>query len=837
MYFSRAGRLAAALISLSLCVSCSLRLGENPDTQLPVSLANEETACLEAGGKTMVDFFQGRANHTQIGAFWDCTERSLILFTERYKGRQTGLYKPEELRGFLKFYFSLEISDRMLREFMILKQTLIGGRTDSVTFTEIDQSRRLLQLLRKHSLLLKPYLPFTPDHFRRAHPRFVAEATEALENAAKDLSQFIRGTGFDYNFANLDALLEEMQRTSSSETAAKIVELRQYLPVYQQFKALLISPNRDTIESREWEHITGISIRWYSVYLRFQNVMSQYKTVLSGEGRIKLVEIINDGFALFKDAIARHPNNTILFTEFDRLIDSIDPEAFQFNIYARPRTLDRQHLKDFLRPLIRKMLAGARAGAEGREANGLTASSLKRVWQIVDGWNQSQAYADMLFEKMVYRVADSEQAQGKYPRTQLLALSIEDVYGRSRDQISDEAWRGAERMISILRDRRLLTYAKPSFGSPRYKEIQEEIFFTPFLDDPLITLHSVSLCNYMDVLSTMLFEAYAKDPVGQAKTGLTFEEVDEFYRDLKPIGVDLRIFDPNDPNVSRKRFTEGDLLTLESNGDSRLSIGESAQLFALLASTKSASIRIHDRIAQVCPGGEEDFFGFQKIDAACYRQWFYGGYGKTWEQIPRLAGYYGDLSDSAKQALQQNLEAMGRKVGYDPTRFFDSTDTDGLMGASQYAENMFLRFDRDKNLVVSVSEAIEGEGRAFNTFDKLLFDLTCKQGLCFNRTNDRIGLFTYLLDKGKIPSGISGLLALSWWGMQKPWWNFKADRGRIIGILGLVGKASKANKANRANRAPIAPQAYAPVEDEGLEKVPDYLIPLLIEQVSGSVEN
>lgn len=782
--------LATALVALTLS-ACSLRLGEQTQMDGALELGSQ-TACLSGATKTIVEYFDGRATDERIAKVWDCASSSLKLFAERTRGKTVGLYSPRELRNFLEYYFlnkdgrkkETVITDRMLGELMELKRTLLGGSLDALTQEELAQARAIMEIIRDQSIRLRPYLPLSVARYQGADESELNAAVNAMEEAVSAFARVLRGTGHDYLFSHLSVFLQEMEiAAGKTESAEAIRVFRGYLPLIQQLKGSLIAPDSSKIASDEWELLLKNAVRWYGLLLRFANARHQHSSWVHLTGREKLVSIAGSAYALLDESLARRADGTIDFSEFDALINAIDPALFTVQTYKGPRQIQREHVRDLVRVIVKRALAGPNAGPEGRDATGLTRAALKRAMERLIEWSEGQRYIDLLWAKAVGTLGSGDSAlrasnvTGKAYRSTLVQFSVEEVFGLPRDQIPEAAWTAASRLRDLIGRR-----------EPLFRGDDSELSFTGASLDPEFSYGALTRMNFFSLMGRLLLASYAQD-LKRAETGVTQAEVERFYLDFRDIGVDLKLFDPAATNVVAKRFLEADLFTFDSNGDDLMSADEASGILAFLTSIKALSIRAHDGIAAVCNRAEHesgtpvpvDFFDYELVPADCYRREFFERFDSLMERMPKLGAYYDSLSGSRRAEFEEQFLAA---AGLVPGVALGAQGSENLAGIAHYVESMFQRFDRDQSGTIGKKEAIRSRDSVLNVFGTALKAATCKAGSCLTETSDLEAVLTYLLAHGKTPSKMQYVF----WKLKRPFWSFEADRTRVLEILGNLAR-------------------------------------------------
>lgn len=773
MFSNRFGRIWAVSAACAwLATGCGLKVGEKPPSETAVDLGSRETACLSGGTQVLSGFLEGRGSDEEVGELLTCAGRSLDLFKNRTQGKAPGVYSPEELRNFLETYFlkrDAKIPDRMLRELMELKRVFLGGSARELTVGELERTRTFLSDLRVQAIRLRPLLPFQLERASHWSQEQLDWNVREIESVALELAQFLKGGGYEYSFSRFERLLKEVEAMAGEKTdaSAQARSFRERLPLLKVLKAILISPDSQGISGKDWERIVLDGARWYGWMLRYTHARHRLEGGLfSPKGRDSLLSLAQSAYALLDDSLQRRPGEMVPFSELENLIDSLDPSLFRWSSFRGTYDIPPAHLKKLVRVAILRVLSGGNAGPEGRQAPGLTRAALRRGLELLEEWVEGQRYLDALWAKAAWGSAD--QTPTELSRDTLMGFSVEEVLGLGRADISQSKWNAIQRVHEIVQRKR-----------PHYEGPAGEMFFVDpgnrVAKETLVRLHGLKLVAHL------LVRSYAESPT-RLDSGVTIDEADQFYLDLRDLGIDLRVFDPLDTSVARKRFFEADLFSFEGNGDGILSPDEAAGMLALLFSAKGQANRFHEAVARVCNRKSKielrpipvDFFGYEVVEASCYRQEFFKKVEDSFARLPKLLEYYTGLRREERMGFVRDLEDAARAHGFS-SQPVDSADSERIVAVAQYLETLFLRFDLDRSGAIDAREAES----AFPVIKRALQNATCQGGSCLEGDDFLRAVFTYLLAFGRPP----GKLGLGTWMLARPFWSFQADRGDVLRVL------------------------------------------------------
>ncbi|MGK5087469.1 hypothetical protein WDW86_07915 [Bdellovibrionota bacterium FG-2] len=751
---------------------CSVHEKEVPAAAAQISGGGaKSTACLGESFQTFFDYCEGKSSEGQITAAYDCISDSLKRFTEQAHGAKPGIYTPVELTKFLEKYFLADwkIPEGLVTEIMELKRGLLGGAPDVISASEIERLRNLFELLKVVSIRMRPFLPLSVEAYEKVNEKRLDDLRVTLESVADDLGSILQETGYPYYFSHLDQILKELEAIAESGQKPHpiLTAMRSNIPTLSALKSILIAPSGDRIAGGEWGEVFSTAARWGAWIFRAAHFKKNYSVFMSGAGMEKGVTLAREALSYLETSVSRHPGEVIAFIEVDELFASLKQGGLP---------VTGQTVRNFVRPLVRRILGGVERGSRGRADKGISHETLLRAGKIVEHVSSGQRFLDMLFPFVENQVGHGGSGSIGFVGQDLLRPSLEQVLGLPVSSLSPVA------LDVVAQVRKLISERYPSF----FGEDEEISFVTSDLDRRL-SHQGLSKVFLMSEISHLLIESYAEDEKRAVTVGgLTLPEFKTLYQDVKELGIELRYFDPNNSLSAISRYQEANLFTFAANGDEMLSAAELTQELTFILSAEHLSRRIHNEIATRCPTGPEDAFGFPVIDSTCYRRELFGGFEHYWDRLGGVASYYRNAKSEDRSLFERNLEGAARKKGISETPV-DSTDSESFAMIPHYVEAMFARFDRNHSGTLDVSEVLEGPDPMFPIFRDLLEKMSG-----FQDTDRLQALLVYLLKNGAPPK-ISASGAMKFWLFRQalPLWEIEADRGRIMGIfaLMLIGKS------------------------------------------------
>jgi hypothetical protein len=803
-------KISAVIFGASAFVaSCTLR--QTPPGGTPLNVNESSLSCMDNMSGIIDSYLKGTSSDADVNALWDCTHSALTTFTQRVRGAVPGQYSANELRGFLERYYvhKINLTDDLIKSSGIIKTLLVGGQPDQVSLDELAKIQATFEVLRNVTLSLRPFMPISTTGMQGKNWKDVSEADMNALTAAFDAAALQVGTIFDqvgnpYTFGQfmdfLNAIEGSLPVGTEPGVVSNIEAIRSRIPLVQAGKAILLSPSKTSISTgSDWKAIWSNTARWTSVAIKIDwlmdpdrnngpdvsNPLFPTETLIQGKNLALIDDIFTEVMQLLNASIARRPNDgqLVSFAELDDLVE-------QFRAADLPTT--KPAIESLFAPLIKRMIAGADFGTNGRNAPGITPGVLLHLTDEFTDWYEGQRVLQELYS----RLGNQDNTLDDLFNSTTAITFWAEVQSMSPPWNADSA-KAAARLTLVLKDPKIL----PMF----YLNTPYEISFPMDLKRQAFTFHDVATKNWMEALSIMMIQGYVEYGPGEDRSqppqrsvwehspGVNFTEFNNFLNDLMPFGVAIKFFDPDDKNTATNRFRELDTFTNSSNGDGFMSLNEAVTYLSFDFSDLHKSTRIHDDIASRCPsvpGGDK--YGRALIEPTCYRQVLFGNAAEYFAPIIAGVDFLTSLKGADKAQYEYLLEVAARKVGYQEYTWMNSDDTEGFVGIMQYIESMMARYDTNRDGTIDWKES----ALAFPVVKNALQQYAASTG-----TNLSDGLadvvFTYMLDKGKIPDTMchpvkTDIDLVSWMAERAlPFLgHYKANRLRLAQIFGAIGSSS-----------------------------------------------
>lgn len=752
-------RLIALITATTLLITsgCGLSTGEPaPPSQSP-TFSGKGYACVGQIPDYIARYFNDELNDGQVTEFVSCLQKSFTSFAQLTRGRDENTYAPEEIRRFLQDYFFRErkISDKLMQEFMVIKQALVGGSRDRLTRTELYVIVEVLEDMRKEALRLKPHLQvLNPKLADRQNARDLGErlnrANDALSRTIQTFANRLSKSPQPYRFENLVSFLTEFRgfvnwdvHFAGAKPAADWVEM------LRGFKEITVSPeNPEGIGPREWEPLLGYMSRWYLSYLQYRvgvkdrivDGVRQPTPILEGVGLQNTIFLADQIFRLIEEALSRQPARTITYAQILRLAESAQKLGW---LNERIRM---GGLQSALEATFSRIFGDLSAGSSARRVDGLKMSTISSMRTSFNLWAQIQQKLDAKFHP-----SDRREVPNVQP-----GLLNRDVRAKIED-MTDSDW---DEFMKLKNPPPLM---RPLFTENVSTDPNALVTVSLVYPDQLARyglrneFYNLSRMNLLRSGVTLVFRGYAEDgAVAGWQTGIKSAEMQKFYTDFKTIGVDLGLIDPRNENAGSRSFIEGNLFTYSSDGvqdvtgiASQLRFTEAMELAAYLWSGGMIANRLYEDMSKVCPLGPLDVKGQRKLDRCCVYAQLPGEFDRLFGNLPGFRDYFRSRSQVAQlDYVETLLNGVYSGKNSEPN-WVEANELSTLAVVMHYAEAVMTRYDTNRDGRLDDVEVKTGALPVFNNLMRKIINETEKTNLS---ESEGRAVLLYILKYRQIPN-------------------------------------------------------------------------------------
>jgi hypothetical protein len=806
MSFRDSASLSFRTFCVRLCLVGSLlfgngcSIGESKKAKENLSVeARSNLGCLNGVSEKLSHLTSGKGSVQELDALEQCTVDAVKEFSKLTMGKEKNTFSPAELRDFLQKYYLAEfkVSDRLLGQFLRVKESYFGGTVDRLDAEDLTQFLRITKAVFSVFRDFLPDLPFSLEKLNRLSPKAHAQFTRKIENSVQTLTQVMRTESKSpYTFSELEAFLGELdqslERSRRSSTPGALDALIDRMSLFRSIKATFVGDSNrgENIPLSDVKVILADSAILFSAFLKGSRAFSENGMNLSSRDRDFLFSGVNEGIDLLQVLVERHQRNggegipLKLITKilldpsisFDQKGEEGVPES---DIHLRPGTLS--HLVEVVSS---RLLSLEKPGARGKSA--ITQSQIEGIRKVLREWFVLKSWSDFSeagsgFAGRERLVADTAETMKRFQKSLPLKLSSSE--------------------LTLLKEYQKFLGNNPALFQEDSETKKPRAIIAPEMKDRNFLRFELNLYSLLRPLLGTFIRGYAEVPDGQRlgrSEGLTLPEFELFVRDVWDLLIDLKFLSKkNRPELdAAKRFREASLFCFSSDGDEWIGVDEASQLILYLAEAKSLSKKVNDLVKVSCLNGDRDEFGVPAIEPTCYRRYAYDfderntESQKIWADFPKLMAYYSSLTESEKADFRFLIEIPARVGGFQEKAWFSSTDTETYAALMRYIETIFERFDQaPKDGVLGPAEA------------RLSFPLFRRELSAFRPDLDSATLyaaFAWMLAHGgepvtdqmgffrKITNGAQFL----WWkrqGDQK--WKFESTRRNLVSIFGVISQS------------------------------------------------
>ncbi|MCC7440298.1 MAG: hypothetical protein IT285_01615 [Bdellovibrionales bacterium] len=722
--------LAAALAAIALLTGCG-QFGDKLDRSKILKYTDAATGCLNNLGPEVEKYLKGDIDPADWEDTWDCALGAVDTFRDFVEGSVPGGYTVSDIHDFLKTFM---VTDRPIPRSLVeatfkLKASIFGGPATKVTHAELEIFKDLMGDGKLVSMSLIPHLK---ARLERPDTQVLLAFASAVARGSRVIGAKLRALTPHTSpmlASDLKTLMSALGDTFDWELDPEII------PPLLATKALLIAGSADRIDPGQWAdffevggHFGGAAAAGMSMdddFMDGPNEMGEFIYGLALEIRKSLDQ-----------ALQRHGGRVAL-SHFDTLVDSI-PEEWLENL----NKVDKQVLKDTLRPLLRRILWSRNPLSVGPETFDL-------LYKKLDLWRTGQTHLETIFER--YKLDPMGVTTQEFVNSASSYLTTVEP-----DQLTH-----VRRIIGLAQDFR-----------PIFVGDDTQISFVPWIRN---SQGNLSKLHWLNLAVQHLLESYSSD---STRNFIYKQDMTQFISDVGWLLLEFAILDPAEKNIDQRRFFEADNFVFGSNGDFKVDLHELTNYGAFLFSIGNLSKRILTDLEPVCaiPGGGLDRYKHPYMDAECVRKEYFGRYYRYWEKFPQMVTFFESLSDQGREEVILKIEMAARAKGYSNNPW-GKIDIDNVAGVIHYIDAVFFRFDLDGSQRMDIDEVLAG----YPKFKKMFAEYTK-----IDENQDFIlkSVFTYLIRYGHPPrETVGGYAHFVAWMAGRPFWKTDADRMSIFNVF------------------------------------------------------
>lgn len=783
--------LVILVVSISL-PGCSFLKDKNSKVNEPRAMKLGATACLSDTKKIMLDYLDGNESVDRVEEVFTCLVTAVDAFTSKTKGKASEAgYTLEELQRFILDYFADEnsFSSRLLSIGFEIKSTAIGGRSNNISRVEIEKVKEILLAFKAGVRELDPHMDILLG--RLAATDNVPQ--EKIDQAALALNAFVEKLSAKFNGDDGSALpiqrLFELVKTLRGESSDRLEELP---ALASNLKSILISGPKDKIQCSEWTALLKSTAKMYGMMLRYKYGLAD--RTMGDRQTVKLTAgIITDLTSLLRQAVDRNENHLIPAESIHELILNYEKVSGKLPLDIKSASLGAIYPKIFtniLRPSHINAFKNDPA-AEHNRPMGIGNIEVSVLQYYMYNWLYGMSLSNTLFKDRdtrtgadlfsevseILKITEAEKVEGQ---TEILKRVTRIVALKEFLMVLDPA-------------KRPLLYTQ--VNTPNQKAKLDAPLIAGDLRDAQYHREDLIRLNQTRVIVEVVLRSFTSD-INRARTldGLTTDEAEALYRDMRKVGFDLGAADPRSQRAGHRTFMEANLFMSTSDGNDYIKYREGIEWFNFVSASGAHALEIfntaHEEWLRTAPANSplpEDIFGRVKVDIGSFRRHLKDNFGRYFSNLPGMANYVEQLKRQNKyEQFEESLENASRPLGHTNHRM-DSSAMRTVVPILYYTESIFNRYDKDRSGVLENNEAWE----IFPIMKNTIQDVS--NGAANTEWKQRMVFARLLLTGEPPPDDWRKYLStpLDW--LKEKWYKPSTDRLGIINLISAIATTGRAD--------------------------------------------
>ncbi|MCM0606070.1 MAG: hypothetical protein KA715_08270 [Xanthomonadaceae bacterium] len=721
------------------------------------------SACVKQSAQGFSDFIEGAASDDDVKSIYQCMDSMVQLFKDRTQGAEKGIYTEKEIQDFAKTYFFKNgVSPDLWNELLFAKTIVLGGNTTSLTKSELERLRSIIESARTMSLETRTWFPVT-QLSRKSDLQF--------NNGMKSISDFLSVLFIDTNKPYPTDRLKKLVLLVSNQSESS-TDFAQFINMGLASYEISFQPVANpTLGKNNIRELVELSKDIFKINKSITQFMQPDQSLFIGKG---LENVYSAGISLLKvlnRTIERRylywfnktGNKTSSLKKAPISVNELGYWVDRVSINSKFMGVTTKSLKSILEPTVVKFLGSGKF-------NSIAPSWIENVRLLLNSWYSEQKSVNLAF-KIATGTDDFKN----------LRVSKSALFGALESQeyndllLSDDVKWDVEAMLGSV---------KPVLGfESRVLSLEPEGLRAG------VTHFGTSFYLGIRLALQNLIQGYADSTPGADNTVLTRDGLNRVISDITPLGLELLILDPESVDVYKKRFLEANLFLPSATGNNFVDVQELSELIIYLSSAGKKGTDIQKDIALKCAGFVSvapEKYGYPRIKNDCFKKEFVPYLAEYFNYLPDFYAYLKPLSGMEKQAFFDTVLKAGNLYASAKRDEMSEDDSQGLAALLQYIETLFLKFDTNHSGTIDYDES----AIAFHQFKTELRIINSK----VSKVNDEklIEIFTYILANGKAPD----VFQAAWWITKSSNYKTKrvrADRLQILKVFEAMVSGARSN--------------------------------------------
>lgn len=752
------------LISFLLVISFVLASCSNKNKPL---VTNQDSPLSEinictTGAKTIIKSYLNKTLlDTDLEKFWNCTHSLLDKLVKYTESEKPYVYNVKEARALIKYLFNKkDVSIRLTKAILSIKQLIAGGTKSSLTHEDIRRLKLFIDAIKLESFYLKPYI-------KDIYARLKNDGTTTYSSSSKELNivlfnslDRIKNTftkhNVDLKIKDLKQLLAGLSKTFKLKSS-----LKPWGDLFYQLKALLVSPNKDTILSSEWPQLFTIFHKSMSILITYSERTDPEEDLTSSKNLLILDEIVKTTSELLSNGLSQRASKSYKNEEIFVFIDTLE----ELSILKEGGLIAPSSAKEFWKLITNKLLT--------KKSNIFHTDDVQYIVSEFKAWAslQKEINNNEFSQRYSCQISSiSNRALKKPQKSESKEFSKEKLpklEDNPRNELTQIAYCSS---WSLNIENSLLIMDQKNYIKPVNNE-------------------SLTQMNLLRALIKPIINQYGEEEktLENRFKGLTEKQFQTFLMDINPFLKSLGVLLEKD--FYKTILLQINLFMPQSNGNKEIDFIEAIQ-YIQYAFSGATSAQLFTKASQACVLQESS----ELLDRDCAIRFLIT---KRLAYVPNFLDFNLFLSKNkteGSQFIRDAVEAVTKKLS-GPVAI---RDLPKIMILFSFVETYMMKFDTNRNGLIEYSEAKESYT---SLYKKLVLELFLKEVTGLYDSSlikpEQVveSSFVFLLLKGALP-GLKDrdsilMSQLSFWIFKPDHYNLKGSRKTLISAILSTAAASE----------------------------------------------
>lgn len=673
----------ALILTITLVSSCSDFLKGKPKDQQAIEIQSASLGCLDNVSEDMSKFFKSEAGTEAVDRTVTCLTDTLTEFQKKVEGRQdANSFTADEVYDiFSRFVSQAQLSRAAAQNMLLLKSAILGGSSERITKTEINDLKNYLQLVRQEALKLAPYMKvFRFQESNKALSRDLIESAFAqVKSSLKNLLAASKLSNSNYSFNDFKTLVVNVLNLADKEK--NLVEILSKLNyVLNGYQEELSDTERDEYLGN-LTNLMKLFALHQNAYLKFD--LDHFDDLDSS------IDFIFQVLNLIENSLQYKKTQIISANSIDRLLIEVSKSDLL------PHKLKASSMINFYKALVVRLLESGSAGQVAQFAG-------IRPVHLVNLKRELAIYH--LYGRLITKTFAQMGVAGYYDLSAIQSKLGSLNPAAETDILSRFDGNNQYIILNVVNELR----------NEYLKATPANIYYNKRM--VLATNQYTWKQNRADLVQDMLVKMFSRflmlgygpayKVMGATTQTLNNVALYLWYSEFKALMIDLKSFDPRIFNAGTTSLTISNLFTISGNGDTVMTYTELNQYFGILLAGAGAvgDEMYNDLEAQHCQLPELDVYDKHWNIESCLDQLIQQKYKQYFAHLPHLVQYVETLSpDNFKKFFHDMTSVIRYDAGNAGLRV-ESSDLSGMNTIAYFIESTYLLHDTNRNGRLSESE-------------------------------------------------------------------------------------------------------------------------------------